>query len=290
MSKLRCRFARTDCVENVKKGVLTMESPASPASSGVPGALSPQGLRPTSGHVTRLSTLAAGLAFLATLGASQATAQQMMEPKLGFFVQGELGYQSREFAGENGITNLTFDDDWYGGLGIGWRYDKNFRFSLEYSYMKNDVDKMRPGVPIPVEDPILGVVGVDGAQFPAVGDVTLTSVTVNVYYDLDGFGDQKRLRPYLGFGIGFQESEISGLAPAFFDEIGVDRKLNASDTSPVLTFEGGLNYMLSPQTEFYGGVKYSYVSDFLFEETAFGTLMPNGSRSWIFKGGLRYTF
>jgi opacity protein-like surface antigen len=290
MSKLRYRFARSNLVKKVEKGVSIIESPASPSSSGPLGTSSTFGPRSTSVGVPRFVPLAVGLACLATLGASQATAQQMMEPKVGFFAQGEVGYQSREYAGENGITNLTFDDDWYWGLGIGWRYNKNFRFSVEYSQMTNDVDQIRPGVPIPVEDPILGVIGVDGAQFPAVGDVTLTSWTVNVYYDVDGFGDQNRFRPYVGFGVGMQESEISGLAPAFFSDIGVDRRLNASDTSPVLTFEGGLTYMLSPQTEFYGGLKYSYVSSFLFEDTAFGTLMPNGSRSWIFKGGLRYTF
>ncbi|MCP9926697.1 outer membrane protein [Cyanobium sp. CH-040] len=211
-------------------------------------------------------------------------------PKNGIYVQGDIGLQQREFAGENGITNLTFEPGLYGGVGIGYRYDRNFRFSFEYSTMQNAVSKIRPGIPIPVEDPVVGPVGNNGARFPANGDVKLDSYTVNVYYDLNGFGYERRFRPYIGAGVGLMTSKISGLQPAFFPSIGVDRKLDASDTQPVLNFEAGISYLLGDQMEFYLGGRYTYTSTFLFEDTSFGTLMPNGARNWTIKTGARYTF
>ena len=54
--------------------------------------------------------------------------KKILIPKTGIYIQGDIGIQQREFAGENGITNLTFDPGLYGGAGLGYRYDRNFRF------------------------------------------------------------------------------------------------------------------------------------------------------------------
>lgn len=215
---------------------------------------------------------------------------QGLVPKKGVYVQADIGFSSREFAGENGITNLTFDPALFGSVALGYRYDNNFRFSFEYSSTTNAVDKIRPGVPIPVEDSVIGPVGANGAQFDANGDVRLDTYTLNAYYDLPGFGPDKRFRPYLGAGIGFMRSKISGLQPAFFPSVGTDRTLDASDTQPVITFEAGLSYLISERAEVYMGGEYMYTSTFLFEDTSFGTLMPNGARSWVLKTGGRFTF
>jgi opacity protein-like surface antigen len=198
--------------------------------------------------------------------------------------------QQREFAGENGITNLIFDPGLYGGVGIGYRYDRNFRFGFEYSQMNNAVSKIRPGIPIPVVDPVLGPIGNNGEQFPANGTVRLDSYTLNAYYDLNGFGYEKRFRPYLGAGVGLMTSKISNLQPAFFPSVGVDRTLNAENTQPTFNVQAGISYLFSRNAEFYLGGQYSYTSTFLFQNTDFGTLMPNGARNWTLKTGMRYTF
>ena len=211
-------------------------------------------------------------------------------PKNGPYVQADIGIQQREFAGENGITNLVFNPGLYGGLGVGYRYDRNFRFAFEFMQMNNSVYKIRPGVPLLVVDPVLGPVGADGAQFFANGNVKLSSYTLNAFYDLNGFGYQRRFRPYLGAGVGLMTSTISGLQPAFFPFIGVDRSLNASNTQPTLNFQTGISYLANRNTEFYLGGMYTYTSTFLFQNTSFGTLMPNGARNWTLKAGARYTF
>ena len=216
--------------------------------------------------------------------------RKIVLPKQGVYVQADIGLQQREFAGENGVTNLMFDPGLYGGLGVGYRYDRNFRFGFEYSQMNNAVSKIRPGIPIPVVDPILGPVGTNGAQFPANGTVKLDSYTLNAYYDLNGFGFEKRFRPYLGAGVGLMTSTISNLQPAFFPSIGVNRALNGENTQPTFNFQAGLAYLFKRNTEFYLGGQYSYTSTFLFENTDFGTLMPNGARNWTLKTGMRYTF
>lgn len=216
--------------------------------------------------------------------------RKIVLPKQGVYVQADIGLQQREFAGENGVTNLMFDPGLYGGVGVGYRYDRNFRFGFEYIQMNNAVSKIRPGIPIPVVDPILGPVGTNGAQFPANGTVKLDSYTLNAYYDLNGFGFEKRFRPYLGAGVGLMTSTISNLQPAFFPSIGVNRALNGENTQPTFNFQAGLAYLLKQNTEFYLGGQYSYTSTFLFENTDFGTLMPNGARNWTLKTGMRYTF
>jgi len=215
---------------------------------------------------------------------------KILLPQNGVYVQGDIGIQQREFAGENGITNLMFNSGVYGGVGVGYRYDRNFRFAFEFSQMNNGVNKIRPGIPEPVVDPVLGPIGNNGAQFPANGNVQLTSYMLNAYYDLNGFGYQRRFRPYLGAGVGLTTSSIYGLQPAFFPSIGVNRSLNASNTQPTLGFQAGIAYLVNRNTELYLGAQYIYTSTFLFENTSFGTLMPNGARNWMLKTGARYTF
>ena len=216
--------------------------------------------------------------------------KKILLPKQGIYVQADIGLQQREFSGENGITNLMFDPGLYGGVAIGYRYDRNFRFSFEYSQMNNAVSKIRPGIPIPVVDPVLGPVGANGEQFPANGTARLDSYTLNAYYDLNGFGYEKRFRPYLGAGVGLMTSKLSNLQPAFFPSVGSDRTLNAENTQPTFNVQAGISYLFSRNAEFYLGGQYSYTSTFLFQNTAFGTLMPNGARNWTLKTGMRYTF
>ncbi|WP_143593660.1 outer membrane protein [Synechococcus sp. 1G10] len=274
-----------------------------PNTNVVPGSeprATPAGPAETTGETTpsltqqqilqRIDILELELKMLRQAAGGGQAAPVVLLPKKGIYVQGDLGIQSRAFAGENGIVNLTFKPGFYGSLGLGYRYDRNFRFSFEYSSLDNRVDKIRPGIPIPVIDPVVGPVGADGAQFPSNGNVQLQSYVLNAYYDLNGFGYQKRFRPYLGVGVGLQTTTLRGVTPAFFPAIGSNSAANVSDTQPVINFQAGISYLANKQTEFYLGGKFSYAHVFLLENTDFGTLMPNGSRNWILSTGIRYTF
>jgi opacity protein-like surface antigen len=240
--------------------------------------------------LNRINQLEAELIRLRNAARLSRDGKKIALPKNGLYVQGDVGLQQREFAGANGITNLIFNPGFYGGVGLGYRYDRNFRFSFEFDSMNNSVDKIRPGIPLPVVDPVLGVVGANGPQFKANGNVRLDMYTFNVYYDLNGFGFERRFRPYIGAGVGLMTSTISGLQPSFFPAIGVNRELNGVNTQPTLNVQAGISYLYGKQTEFFLGAQYIYTSTFLFQNTDFGTLMPNGARNWVLKTGARYTF
>ena len=266
------------------------------SSNNANGASAPNGSGPGSGQLSeeaiqqRIDHLETELIILKKALKLDKKGITIALPKNGVYMQGDIGLQQREFAGENGITNIMFDPGLYGGLGLGYRYNRNFRFAFEFNQMNNQVSKIRPGMPEPVVDPILGRVGTNGAQFPANGSVRLDSYLFNVYYDLNGFGHEKRFRPYVGAGVGLMTSTISGLQPSFFPSIGVNRSQYSSSTQPTINFQVGIAYLASRNTEFYLGGQYTYTSTLLFEDTVFGTEMPNGARNWILKTGARYTF
>ena len=214
-------------------------------------------------------------------------------PKHGIYVQADIGIQQREWSGENGNTQLFFNEGLYGGLAVGYRYDRNFRFAFEYSEMNNDVSDMRAGNGGQLfRDPKnTDVILQDGSsKVSGNGDVKLQSYTLNAYYDLNGFGHERRFRPYLGAGIGLQTSTLKGVTPSFFPFAGLGAEANGASTDPVMTLEAGISYLATDQAEFFLGGKYSFVDGFLLENTDFGNLQPQGSRNWILKTGVRYTF
>ena len=210
-------------------------------------------------------------------------------PKNGFYVQGDLGGQYRDLAAENGYIATAFKGGFYGNVGVGYRYSKNFRFSAEYANLSSDVNTVA-GCYLP-PSPTGGGCGatpIDGKFFPGQGTVVLNQYTLNAYYDLDGFGPRKRFRPYVGMGVGTQKSTIINLSNSVAAPIGLFANGNA--WAPLITFSGGLSYLLNSNSEVFVGGKYALGSELLFDDTAFGNLLPQGSRSWIINGGFRYTF
>ena len=216
-------------------------------------------------------------------------APEPLLPKNGFYIQGDLGYQYRDTAGEDGNTWTAFYGGFYGSGGIGYRLNKNFRFGAEYSNLSSNASRVsalaNPTNPASVY------------SAPGLGAVTLNQYTFNAYYDVDGFGPRKRYRPYVGLGVGTNTSSIIQLsntvaAPLnFCGSNGTSPCIaNGVTSAPVVTFEAGINYVVSKNMEVYAGGKYSLGSELLFNNTAFGNLLPQSSRNWILKAGLRYTF
>ena len=100
----------------------------------------------------------------------------------------------------------------------------------------------------------------------------LQSYTLNAYYDLNGFGHERRFRPYVGAGVGLQTSTLKGVRPSAFPFFGAGAEANKASTDPVITLEAGLSYLATDQAEFFIGGEYSFVDIFLLENTDFGNL------------------
>jgi hypothetical protein len=203
-------------------------------------------------------------------------APEPLLPKKGFFVQGDLGYQYRDTAGEDGNTVTSFQGGFYGSTGIGVRVNKNFRFSAEYSNLSSNVNTVSSAFDTT-------------RNYPGFGAIVLNEYTANAYYDLDGFGYQKRWRPYVGVGVGTVKSSIIQLNNTQARSFNVPNA-NGETWAPLVTFEGGMNYLVSKNTEVYLGAKYALGSELLFLNTSFGNLLPQSARNWILKTGIRYTF
>ena len=295
MAAARAETAPITLAEAVASTAQATQPAAAPAPEPVvaqaqPPTQEPSGTLTQEQIIERINQLENELILLKRAAGVDGKGKKIALAKKGIYLQGEIGAASRYPAYENQTTMTTFSPGLFGSVSVGYRYDRNFRFSFDYASINNAASKISPGIPIPVVDSTLGIVGVDGFQFPARGNIQLNSYTLSAYYDLNGFGFERRFKPYLGAGIGLQQSVIRGLSPAFFPFIGVSRSANATATSPVIKMEAGISYLFTPQAEFYVGGEYSFVTDFLFENTAFGTLVPNGSRNWIIKTGARYTF
>lgn len=240
----------------------------------------------------------------------KASAPAPMLPKDGFFLQGDIGYQQRMVAGEDGYTLTFFNPGFVGSVGVGYRYNKNWRFSAEYANLSSSARRLAgpnnaTGNTVSVAagstvDPTTGActagpctvanINTNNNYFDTTavqGGIVLNQYTLNAYYDLPGFGDKGRIRPYLGFGVGSQKSSIVGLgqqgAPSQFI-------VYSSTWAPLITFDAGLNYQISSSAEAYLGAKYALGSELWFQNTPFGNLLPQSSRNWIIKTGIRYTF
>jgi outer membrane protein W len=270
-----------------EESVVTPEESATSSSEDANNEMSNEEL------VDKINVLEIELIKLKKAAGMYGKGKKIALPKNGVYVQADIGIQDREWSGESGNTQTFFNEGIYGGLAIGYRYDRNFRFALEYSEMNNDANRMRAGNGGKLfRDPkVNDVILQDGSRkVDANGDVKLQSYTFNAYYDLNGFGHEKRFRPFIGAGVGLQTTTINGLTPSFFPLAGLGAEANGSSTDPVITVEAGLSYLATDNAEFFVGGEYSFVDGFLLENTDFGNLLPQGSRNWILKTGARYTF
>lgn len=221
--------------------------------------------------------------------AGQAELPGPLLPKNGFYIQGDLGGQHRDLAGENGYTVTSFQGGFYGNVGVGYRYSKNFRFSAEYANLSSNVDTVAACyIPASPKGGGCGATPSDGKFFPGEGAIVLNQYTLNAYYDLDGFGERKRFRPFVGIGVGTQKSTIINLSNTQAEPY--DLIANGNAWAPLITFSAGLSYVFTQNSEIFVGGKYALGSELLFDDTDFGDLLPQSSRNWIINGGFRYTF
>lgn len=216
----------------------------------------------------------------ASTSEAEEESEKNLAPKNGLYVQADIGGQFRDFAGEDGDTVTYFKRGFYGSAGIGYRFSENFRMSAEYANQSSDVDKVSadygPGI------------AQNGRPLPGMGAITLNQYTLNAYYDAPGFGYRKRIRPYVGVGVGTQKSAIMNLSNDLASTF--DLYAWGETWVPLVTLQAGASYVVSENTEIYAGGKYSQGAEMLFRGTDFGNLLPQSSKNWSVSGGVRYTF
>ena len=201
-------------------------------------------------------------------------------PKNGFYVQGDIGGQYRQLAGEDGDTATYFDSGFYGSAGLGYRLSKSFRLSAEYTNQSADAKQV--SADYDTGNPLNGV------PLPGLGSIRLNQYTLNAYYDAPGFGYKKRIRPFVGLGVGTQSSTLVGISNTYAAPAGL--YANGTAWAPIVTFQAGAAFVVNKNTEIYTSAKYALGSELLFRNTDFGNLLPQSSRNWSISGGVRYTF
>ena len=96
---------------------------------------------------------------------------------------------------------------------------------------------------------------------PLPGMVPSHLITPHAYYDAPGFGYRKRIRPYVGVGVGTQKSSIMGLSNDFAST--ADLYAWGETWVPLVTLQAGASYVVNENTEVYAGGKYSQGAEML---------------------------
>ena len=190
------------------------------------------------------------------------------------------GWQTRETVHEadNPATSLEFHDGYALNAALGYRHGR-FRFEAEFSWFNNGIDTASAGIP-----------GLGRIQSSAVGDVNLRAFMFNAYHDIPIQNTPVKL--YFGAGIGAYQSEINGLLPAFFANLGLPTTgINAtSDFAFAYQFRVGITYACSEDMEFQIGWRYFHGEKLTFSAVPFGTFHPDGANINSVEVGVHFNF
>lgn len=193
----------------------------------------------------------------------------------GFYVGLSGSLQNREQASETEDTFLTFEPGLNVNAALGYRFG-NFRVEGEFSFFNNPISVASAGTPVGT------------FKESAEGNVSLRAYMANLYYDIPI--KNSRLKPYLGVGIGFYQSEINGLTADFFNTLGIPPVNATSNTPFAYQFRGGLGYVLSRKAEIYLGYRFFRGEELTFNAEVLGELNPNGASVHNVELGFRASF
>jgi opacity protein-like surface antigen len=177
-------------------------------------------------------------------------------------------------------TFLEFDHGFAVNVALGWRFWDMFRLEAEYTFMNNDVE----------------TAGSAGLVSGAAGNVNLRAWMVNLYHDIQIC--DWCLKPYVGAGIGFYQSEINSLYPDFFTAagppmtgVGVN---TTSDVTFAYQFRVGFSYPLGCRGEIYSGYRFFNGDELTFSAPPFSvfapTFHPDGAEMHCLETGVRIGF
>lgn len=194
------------------------------------------------------------------------------------------GWADRERVTESSAsgTFLTFDNGFAVNAALGRRFGA-IRAEAEFSLFNNKVDQAGAAL-----DPTQPDVTIFSS--PAEGNVTLRAYMFNLYYDVNI--KDTGIRPYVGAGVGFYQSEINGLLPQFFGILGLGTQgvNSASDYPFAYQFRAGVSYDCGPRTELFGGYRFFHGDTLTFSAFPFGTFRPRGAELHNIELGLRVKF
>jgi opacity protein-like surface antigen len=198
-----------------------------------------------------------------------------------WYLSASGAWQQRETVHEvdDPQTFIEFHSGFLANAALGMRFD-SFRLELETSFMNNEVD----------------VAGAGGLSSPSPGNVNLRAYMLNMYYDVQF--QNSCWMPYVGAGIGTYQSEINGLIPEFFDQIGppfVGSPVNATSDMPLAyQFRAGVTRPIGCRSEFFTGYRYFKGEELEFASAPFATFAPtfhpDGTEIHAIEFGLRVNF
>jgi opacity protein-like surface antigen len=198
-----------------------------------------------------------------------------------WYLSASGAWQQRETVHEvdDPQTFIEFHSGFLANAALGMRFDF-FRIELETSFMNNEVD----------------VAGAGGLSSPSPGNVNIRAYMFNVYHDMQ-FQNSCWV-PYVGAGIGTYQSEINGLIPEFFDQLGAPfsgSPVNATSDMPLAyQFRAGVTRPIGCRSEFFSGYRYFKGEELEFASTPFATFAPtfhpNGAEVHAIELGVRVNF
>ena len=185
------------------------------------------------------------------------------------------------------VDEIEVDDDWAGFARLGYRFTENWRVELEGGYRPGEVGEMTGA----------GTPGICNA-IPAVGpcenpdgDITATTLMMNVIYDF-GTADST-MRPFIGLGAG-----VNRVNTEFLGTLASDRTIavGADDSSAKLAAQviAGLTWALSDRASLDFTYRYlmSNMEFETFDSIPAGDVGPFAGRytDQSISLGLRYAF
>jgi opacity protein-like surface antigen len=176
-------------------------------------------------------------------------------------------------------TFVKFQGGFLANAALGLRCD-SFRLELETSFMNNGVDSA----------------GAGGLSSRAAGNVNLHAYMFNVYHDVEF--KNCCWKPYVGAVIGTYQSELNGLNPEFFDQIGAPfagQPINATSNMPLAyQFRAGVTHPFGCHAELYSGYRYFRGEELEFASAPFAsfapTFHPDGAKIHAIELGVRVNF
>lgn len=211
----------------------------------------------------------------------------------GAFTTGNLGDGSTldVAAGTSYGWSTEFDNGTAFAAEAGARYAQGFRAGIELVYSESDVDT-HTGV-------TLGGGSIDGVDAAAIagspdplgatvaavvadgrGDISMTGVFANLYYDFNQAGP---VQPYVGAGLGFADVSVK------YQPSGIT-VIDDSETKLAYQVKAGATWQLQNQWEIFGEYAYRATEDIELTNQLFpGTLDIENTQN-VFSIGARYKF
>ncbi|MEM9102833.1 MAG: outer membrane beta-barrel protein [Pseudomonadota bacterium] len=202
-----------------------------------------------------------------TFGITIALCLPTMAQSEDFYLTGQIGFSEQSSDSEPYGNNIAVDSDFPGefdsgdgivsGIGIGYKFDKQFRIEGRVTYRDSDIEETK-----------FGTGARTGEEYILDGEIESTAFTLEGFYD---FTNSTALTPYIKAGIGVSDNSyaarLGGAGVAAFDEFdgNVDGFYDAysDDDSTEFTWNIGLgaSFEVSKSVSLYAEYQYSTFGD-----------------------------